>query len=142
MKMTISHQIKNVGNSLETAYIVQDYPYSFTLRCEKAYWIETKAKSGQRLVTCTKNPKNGKWNKPKASTYDAVTVLYEDDLGHTKCAAVSNYANTEQLEAFKAKWELTEYQAKEIDLRLKAKVVLAEYFKKHPVTFHIQAGGI
>lgn len=135
--MTISHQIKNVGNSLETAYIAQDYPYGFTLRCEKAYWVETKGNKGQRLVTCTKNPKTGLWNKPKAGVYYQCIVLYEDLLGHVQVAPLSNYSGIEGLKEYVTKWELTEEQAKSIDLKAKGLAVLDEYFKQNPIKFGV-----
>lgn len=43
--------------SPETAYVVQDYPYGFRLRCQIRYWLEFKAGKGVRLVSQTSNPK-------------------------------------------------------------------------------------
>jgi hypothetical protein len=43
----------------------QDYPYGFTLRCQKKVWIETHP-AGQRTVEMTQQPKRpGSWNTPK-----------------------------------------------------------------------------
>jgi hypothetical protein len=39
--------------SPETAYVVEDYPYGFRLRCKIRYWLEFKAKKGFRLVSQT-----------------------------------------------------------------------------------------
>ena len=66
--------------SQETAYVVEDYPYGFTLRCQIRFWIETNGKKGSRVVSQTSNPKRPGlvWNKPKASTYSAVRVLFVD----------------------------------------------------------------
>ena len=44
-----------------------------------------------RHVTQTVNPKTGKPNKPKASTYSAVVRLYEDENGHVKAAHWTPY---------------------------------------------------
>lgn len=79
----------------ETAYMVEDYPYSFRLRCKIRYWIETCERKGanegkQRFVSQTSNPKaGGIWNKPKASTYNEIKVLYLDGDGHVQAHGVS-----------------------------------------------------
>jgi hypothetical protein len=67
-------------DSQETAFVIEDYPYGFTLRCKRRIWVETKAGHGQRVVTQTTNPKKAGelWNKPKAGVYSAVVVLYID----------------------------------------------------------------
>ncbi len=60
----------------ETAYLVEDYPYGFRLRCQIRFWLEFKKGHGFRLVSQTSNPKTEAarglpagtvWNKPKAS---------------------------------------------------------------------------
>lgn len=89
--------------SPETAYVVEDYPYGFRLRCKIRYWIETKAGFGQRFVSQTTNPKKeGEvWNKPKASTYSEVRVMYLDDTtGHVENTGLSLYADTAELKRF------------------------------------------
>lgn len=57
--------------SPETAYVVEDYPYGFRLRCKIRYWLEYKKGAGFRFMQQTTNPKSISevWNKPKASTY-------------------------------------------------------------------------
>lgn len=79
--------------SFETAYVVNDYPYGFRLRCKIAYWIETKGKHGMRFMSRTTNPKKAGevWNKPKASTYSALMVMGLDDIGHVKHTGTSFY---------------------------------------------------
>jgi hypothetical protein len=81
----------NGHTSFETAYAVENYPYGFKERTTMYYWIETKAGKGDRLVTATINPKNGKLNKPKASTYSTFLVLYLNENGHVKQTGVSFY---------------------------------------------------
>ena len=56
-------------DSMATAYLVDDYPYGFRLRCKIRYWVEYVPKKGYRMVSQTTNPKIADrevWNKPKA----------------------------------------------------------------------------
>jgi len=72
-------------NSPETAYVVDDYPYGFRLRCKIRYWVEYKPGKGCRMVSQTTNPKRAGevWNKPKASTYCRFgLVMMLDENGH------------------------------------------------------------
>lgn len=86
----------------ETAYVVADYPYGFTLRCQIRYWIETKAKVGQRVMSQTTNPKRPGvvWNKPKASTYSAIRVLYLAENGHVENDGLGVYSETADILKF------------------------------------------
>lgn len=87
--------------SLETAYVVDDYPYGFRLRTKIRYWLEHKPKKGWRLVSQTLNPKTNRWNKPKASTYiDLAAFMYLDDKEHVTWTGVGFYASTEELKDF------------------------------------------
>ena len=61
-------------DSFENSVEVENYPWGFKLKTKKRYWIETN-KRGSRLVSCTLNPKNNQWCKPKASTYSEVGFL-------------------------------------------------------------------
>lgn len=85
--------------SPETAYLVDDYPYGFRLRCQIRYWLEHDPKKGTRLCSQTSNPKVAglKWNKPKKSTYSPVGVMYLDDKGHCHWHAVDYYIDTPSL---------------------------------------------
>jgi len=93
--------------SPETAYIIADYPYGRILRCKKRVWIETN-KNGQRVVSQTTDPKrpvefwNKPWNKPKASTYSMVRVLYIDGNGHVQNWAVSPYSDDAEIAQFRS----------------------------------------
>ena len=53
--------------SPETAYLVRDYPYGYTLRCQIRYWLEHKPGKGVRFVSQTTNPKRPGivWNGEK-----------------------------------------------------------------------------
>lgn len=73
--------------SPDTAYLVTDYPYGRTLRCQIRYWLHT-ADKGQhkhqtRFTSQTTNPKRDGtvWNQPKSSTYATWMVMY---LDHTQ----------------------------------------------------------
>lgn len=92
--------------SPDTAYVVADYPYGFRLRCSIRYWVETHPKRGQRVVSQTTNPKRGDtWNKPKASTYSDIRVLYIDSAtGYVENAALNFYASTPQIAEFELKY--------------------------------------
>jgi hypothetical protein len=60
-------QLLSGHTSPETAYVVNDYPYGYTLRCTIRYWLEYQPKKGFRLWSQTSNPKRPGlvWNKPK-----------------------------------------------------------------------------
>ncbi len=82
--------------SEDTAYVVDDYPYGFRLRCQIRYWIET-TKHGQRFCSQTTNPKVAgvKWNKPKKSTYCEAMIMKrmhgEDTEGHISYIAMNSW---------------------------------------------------
>lgn len=64
--------------SPETALVVEDYPYGFTLRCKIRYWLEFNGHKGFRFGSQTTNPKvtgSEFWNKPKYSTYAPFAVM-------------------------------------------------------------------
>lgn len=93
--------------SPQTAYVVEDYPYGFRLRCKMRYWLEHKPKQGFRLVSQSTNPKRpGEfWNKPKASTYAKFgACMYLDDNGHVKWAALTEYCTGEEARQWSEKW--------------------------------------
>lgn len=92
--------------SPETAHVVADYPYGFRLRCSIRYWIETNAR-GARVVSQTTNPKRPGtvWNKPKASTYSDLRVLFVDEQGHVQNDGLTfAYADEAKLDAFVARY--------------------------------------
>jgi len=77
--------------SAETAYLVDDYPYGARLRCQIRYWIESGKDGRQRFVSQTCNPKTGKWNNPKKSTYSEVMVMTIDSRGHISYTALGSW---------------------------------------------------
>jgi len=88
--------------SPETAYTVEDYPYGFRLRCQIRYWLEYKKGHGYRLVSQTSNPKRPGlvWNKPKASTYGTLGVMFLDHNEHVQWETLHPYATEDELDAF------------------------------------------
>jgi hypothetical protein len=99
-------QILSGHVSPETAYVVDDYPYGFRLRCKIRYWLEFHPKRGFRFLSQTTNPKRGDvWNKPKASTYARFgAAMYLDDQEHVTWAGLSEYSDGAEAQAFKDKY--------------------------------------
>jgi hypothetical protein len=94
-------------NSADTAYVVDDYPYGFTLRCKIRYWLEAKAGKGFRLCSQTTNVKagNGWTNKPKCSTYSmspALAIMYRDGIGHVQWTSITAHSWPEHFDSFRA----------------------------------------
>lgn len=110
MKQLLGH------TSPETAKLVEDYPYSWKLRCQIRYWIESKPKFGQRFVSQTLNPKTGKWNAPKPGTYSQIVVMVELDNGHVENRGIGIYASEEELDAFEKEYQLDEFQQKQMQI--------------------------
>jgi hypothetical protein len=92
--------------SPETAYVVNDYPYGFRLRCKIRYWLEYDAKRGFRFVSQTTNPKRGDvWNKPKASTYCRFGgCMFLDDEDHVQWSGLSEYSSGVEAKAWTDKY--------------------------------------
>lgn len=87
--------------SLETAYLVNDYPYGFRLRCKIRYWLEHDSRKGTRFFSQTTNPKiQGRevvWNKPKASTYAYIAgCMFLDEKGHITWTGLTEYSDTRE----------------------------------------------
>jgi len=69
-------------DSRETAYQVDSYPYG-RLRCKIWFWLETSDKKGTRFYSQTENPKNGRMNAHKYSTYSILAGnMYLDENDH------------------------------------------------------------
>ena len=92
--------------SPETAYVVDDYPYGFRLRCRIRYWLEYVPKRGFRLWSQTTNPKRANaWNKPKASTFARFGgSMFLDDVGHVQWSALTEYVDGAEAEAWRAEY--------------------------------------
>jgi hypothetical protein len=93
--MTTVNELLTGHVSPETAYLIEDYPYGFTLRCKIRYWLEYTPKRGFRLWSQTTNPKRpGEvWNKPKASIYARFGgAMYLDSNGHVQWSGLNEYS--------------------------------------------------
>jgi len=92
--------------SAESAYVVDDYPYGFRLRCKIRYWLEFKVGKGFRFVSQTSNPKRGDiWNKPKASTYCRFGgCMYLDEQEHVHWAGLTEYSDSAEAKAWAEKY--------------------------------------
>jgi hypothetical protein len=129
--------------SPETAHVVADYPYGFRLRCQIRYWIET-TKKGARVVSQTTNPKRPGvvWNKPKASTYTDLRVLFVDAEGHVQNDGLSfAYTDEDKLDAFVTRYGAAlADEASQKTIRLGRAVIRA---RKHvKVTIHEGPGPV
>lgn len=86
--------------SFETAYEIKDYPYG-RLRTSMFVYIESEPKKGDRVVRVTINPKNGRINAPKKSTYSPLYVLFlNSENGHIESDCIGRYTEREKIEAF------------------------------------------
>lgn len=101
-------------DSAETAYVVDDYPYGFRLRTQIRYWIET-TKNGDRFVSQTLNPKTGKWNKEKKSTYNEVGVMFLDENTHVKWTGFSHWEDEEKLDKWLENIDQSRFNEGQVD---------------------------
>lgn len=99
--MTTTNFLKG-HESLETAYKIDDYPYGFRLRTSIFYWMETTPKKGDRFCTATLNPKTGRMNAPKKSTYSNLGFMWLDSNNHVKWGGFTLYSKKESIEKFVA----------------------------------------
>jgi hypothetical protein len=92
--------------SPETAFVVEDYPYGFRLRCTIRYWLEFTPKRGFRFCSQTTNPKRGSiWNKPKAGTYSRFGgAMYLDEQGHVQWSGLSEYCSGAEASAWQERY--------------------------------------
>lgn len=87
--------------SFETAYVVDNYPYGGH-RTKMAFWLEynPRKNGGYRLVSCSLNPKTGRWNAPKPSTYCPIAAMYLDEKGHVQWEGLQVTSSPEKMTAF------------------------------------------
>lgn len=84
-----------------SAYVVDDYPYGFKLRTQAKFWLEHNSGKGYRFVMQTMDPRNGRWNKPKASTYTKFAgAMYLDEKGHVQWTGLGEYSEAAQMSEF------------------------------------------
>ena len=75
---------------------VENYPYGYTLKTTLFDTMEFNPKKGYRHITQTINPKNGKLNAPKKSTYAPLKIRFYDENKHIKCY-VFDFNGTEEI---------------------------------------------
>jgi hypothetical protein len=81
-------------DDMNSAYQVDDYPYSFKLRCKIRYWLEFSPSKGFRFVSQTENPKTMRWNTPKKSTYNLLGgCMYLDEKDHVQWDGITEYSD-------------------------------------------------
>lgn len=86
--------------TLETAYMVNDYPYG-GMRCRIRFWLESSPTKGFRFCSQTENPKNLRWNTPKKSTYVKIAAgMFLDEKGHCTWTGISEYADAKKCAEF------------------------------------------
>lgn len=87
--------------SMETAYLVDDYPYGRKVRCRIRYWIESHPKKGFRFCSQTEHPFKLIWNAPKKSTYiEFAACMFLDEKGYVQWHGVGQYSEAEKVLAF------------------------------------------
>lgn len=119
MNMNAKLQTLTGHTSAETAYVVNDYPYGFTLRCKIRYWLDYKQGRGFRFVSQTTNPKvEGAefWNKPKAGTYSiGYAWMFLNADGHVRWDNVTAGTSPEGFARVLATYDFTPEQAEHIN---------------------------
>jgi hypothetical protein len=75
------------------SHTVENYPYGFRLKTSMTFSLEFNAKKGFRSISQSVNPKTGKLNKPKKSTYNYLKVLKLSDDGKVTCYNTDFYNN-------------------------------------------------
>src|SRR6266446_5490268 len=96
-KVEVRQVLPGTHISPETAYVVEDYPYGFHLRCQMRYWLEVNPRKGVRLWSQTTNPKKVGvvWNKPKSSTYARFAgAMFLDQEEHVQWTGMHEYKST------------------------------------------------
>jgi hypothetical protein len=84
-----------------TRVISENYPYGFNLRTVKTDWIEFNPKHGFRHLSQTINPKTGRANNPKKSTYYSVALLCINQDQHCKFWACGFNGENEMKTSYK-----------------------------------------
>ena len=72
----------------EKKITVDNYPYGFTLKTTLFDYMEFDQKKGYRHCTQTINPKTGRINNPKKSTYYEFMLRYRNEIGHIKTKTI------------------------------------------------------
>jgi hypothetical protein len=88
-------------DSMDNAYLVDDYPYGRRERCRIRYWLEYAPRKGWRFCSQTEDPRKLRWNNPKKSTYaEWGGAMYLDSQGHVQWTGVGVYTKDEDFLEF------------------------------------------
>lgn len=79
-------------------FITNDWPYGRELRTTATFMVE-QAKRGERVSRVTINPKNGRENKPKTTTYAHKVRIVDGDDGRTYIAKLTIYGHISIMES-------------------------------------------
>ena len=110
----------------DNPYVVDDYPYGYSLRTKIRYWVET-TNRGQRFVRQTLNPKTGNWNKPKKTTYKQIVLAVLNEKDYVSYVGISLYSTDQALRFKERFWKyMSEYQKTELTNIIK----MSEVFDK------------
>jgi len=83
--------------SIATTLSTDNYPYGY-LKCKATYQIEYNSKKGCRSIFQTINPKNGRLNNPKKSTYTPVVLPCTiDSTGNFSSCGYLSFNGTEEI---------------------------------------------
>jgi hypothetical protein len=87
--------------SINQKEVVTNYPYG-RLECEATFSLEFSPKKGFRSVFQTVNPKTGRLNAPKKSTYSTFAFMHVADNGHVKFGGynISGYEDVNKVFKF------------------------------------------
>lgn len=89
----------------ESAYIIPDYPYGATLRCELRIWMDFDEKRGYRFCRQTYHPVTPRENKAKKDTYMPLAgFMYVGQDDRIYVLGLSEYSSKEDIQEFVQKY--------------------------------------
>jgi len=80
------------------SFTTNDWPYGSKLRTTATFTIEAN-KRGERVSRVTINPKNGRVNKPKTTTYATKVRIVDGSDGRTYIAELTMYGHITIMES-------------------------------------------
>lgn len=125
-------------NSPETAYIQADYPYGRRDRCQRRVWVEvinkktSKRYKQMRFVYQTQNPKTGRWNAHKPSTYyDFVVMVRDTTTDWVTQVALKVNDSDETFEDFESELQhlLSDWQLEQLQDRRKTQIHVGRVYR-------------
>lgn len=112
--------VLNGHTNMDNAYVVDDYPYGYTLRCKIRYWLEWKKGRGFRFMSQTTNPRKSVevWNKPKASIYMRYGggMFRDESDGHIHWNGIHGSEDLNTMVSFRDRYAYTMPEEGQIEL--------------------------